>query len=205
VPDNTHERADSRRKRLRLIEAARLAVAEHGVEVSAAEIASRAEVGVGTLYRRFGTKDALIVDVVVDSFAELQVELDQAVADDDSWRGFVSFMTAHTRNLVVNRGLSEVIAPERKLEEPILEPLRKLQRSCEIITTRAQQEGIVRSDLTWRDVLLLSYSASCMAPHVGIVGGSDQWRRTLTVVLDGIRSPTQLLPGTAPTDMQSLD
>ena len=52
------ERADSRRKRLRLIEAARIAVAEKGVHISAADIAARAEVGVGTLYRRFGSKDA---------------------------------------------------------------------------------------------------------------------------------------------------
>jgi len=67
-----------------------------GWSVSAADIASRAEVGVGTLYRRFGTKEALIIDVVVDSFEELQVELDVAVADEDAWRGFVAFVTAHT-------------------------------------------------------------------------------------------------------------
>lgn len=52
------------RLRLRLMEAARLVVAEKGLDAGAAEIAARAEVGVGTLYRRFGTKEALVIDIV---------------------------------------------------------------------------------------------------------------------------------------------
>jgi hypothetical protein len=59
------ERADSRRKRLRLIEAGRLVVAEKGLDAGAAEIAARAEVGVGTLYRRFRWRVVIVVVVLV--------------------------------------------------------------------------------------------------------------------------------------------
>jgi len=93
-------------------------------------------------------------------------------------------------NLVINRGLAEIVTPERKLEEPILTPLIRLREACEKVTLRVQEQGIVRADLTWRDVILLSRAAACTAPHVGVVGSEDQWRRTLTILLDGLRSPT---------------
>ena len=59
------ERIDSQRNRRRLIEAATDAIAEKGLEVSALDIATHAGLGVGTLYRRFGTKEALIEGVLV--------------------------------------------------------------------------------------------------------------------------------------------
>jgi AcrR family transcriptional regulator len=74
------ERADSRRKRLRLIEAGRLVVAEKGLDAGAAEIAARAEVGVGTLYRRFGTREAPVKDILTDGIAEIQAVVDRALA-----------------------------------------------------------------------------------------------------------------------------
>ncbi|MCW2649721.1 MAG: transcriptional regulator, TetR family, partial [Mycobacterium sp.] len=82
-----HERADSRRKRLRLIEAARLVVAQKGLDAGAAEIAARAEVGVGTLYRRFGTREALVKDILLDGIAETQAAADRALAAPDPWTG----------------------------------------------------------------------------------------------------------------------
>jgi AcrR family transcriptional regulator len=202
VAQPIRERADSRRKRLRLIEAARIAVAEHGLDVSAADIAARAEVGVGTLYRRFGSKQALIVDVVVDSFNEVQAELDAALTDEDPGRAFAACMNALTHSLVINRGLSEIVRPEVKLVEPILTPLTRLRNACEALTLRAQQHDVIRADVTWRDILMFCYSAAIAVPFVGLVADDQQWQRTVVVLLDGLRSPRATpLPGEPPKDL----
>ena len=196
------ERADSRRKRLQLIDAAKVAVAEQGLDVSAAEIADRAEVGVGTLYRRFGSKDALIRGVVIGSFADIQTPADQALSDPDPWRSFVAFFEALTQTLVGNRAIREMLTREDTLADWILEPTHRLRESCAAITLRAQEHRLIRADVTWRDIAMLAYAAAVEPDYLGLVGDGEKWRRTVAILLDGLRtSSPQPLPGEPPIDM----
>lgn len=205
-PDRSRpERADSRRKRLQLIDAAKAAVAEQGLDVSAAEIADRAEVGVGTLYRRFGSKDALIKDAVIRSFAEIQAPADKAVADPDPWRSFVAFFEALTQTLVGNRALREMLTRDDTITNWILEPTHRLRESCATITLRAQEHRLIRTDVTWRDIAMLAYAAAVEPDYLGLVGDGEKWRRTVAVLLDGLRTPSpEPLPGGPPIDLLGI-
>jgi AcrR family transcriptional regulator len=197
------ERADSRRNRRLLIEAAQTAVAEHGIEVSALDIANAAGVGVGTLYRRFGTKEALIEHIVLAVIEEVQADADEALADPDPWRGLASFMIAFSESQLNCRGLAELAAmhPERKFEL-FGDQIRALRTTMERLTDRAHNAGVLRRDITWRDILLL-----CRAPletnhAMGLQGDEHHWRRTMAVVLDGLRAPgVSPLPGSPPQEV----
>src|SRR3977135_1341780 len=84
-----HERADSRRKRLRLIETARLVVAEKGLEAGGAQTAARAEGGVW----RLDTREDTVKDIVVAGIPEIQAAVDRALAAPDPWVGLRLFLT----------------------------------------------------------------------------------------------------------------
>jgi AcrR family transcriptional regulator len=86
-------RRDAQRNRDRILAATRAAFQERGLEVGVDEIARRAGVGMGTLYRHFPTKDALI-DAIVDArFAELTAAAEHALLADDAWEGFAGFLS----------------------------------------------------------------------------------------------------------------
>lgn len=185
------ERSDSRRKRLRLIAAAREAVAEHGLDVSAAEIATRAEVGVATLYRRFGSKEALVQDVLIDGLAEVQSAADEALADPDAWSGFARFLVALTQVQVANRGVAEFTATHSKGLPPATAPYAdRLTAAMQELTERAQAAGAVRTDVTWRDVFMLSVAPVGADECLAARAGEQQWRRTIAIALDGLRTPS---------------
>jgi AcrR family transcriptional regulator len=187
----THERADSRRKRLRLVAAAREAVAEHGLDVSAAEIAARAEVGVGTLYRRFGSKEALIQDVLIDGLAEVQAAADEALADPDPWSGLSRFLIALTEAQVVNRGVAEFTSAHTKgLPPEAAARAARLADAIKALTSRAQAAGAIRPDVNWRDIVMLSWAPIGADECLGARAGDEQWRRTMGIALDGLRTPS---------------
>lgn len=184
------ERADSRRKRLRLIEAARQAVAEHGLDVTAAEITSRAEVGMGTLYRRFGSKDALIHDVLLDGIVEVQAAAEAALADPDPWSGLERFLLALTGAQVANRGVAQFTAAHATgLPPDVAVHAARLADAVQALTARAQAAGVLRPDVTWQDIVLLSVAPIGADECLGATAGEDQWRRTIGIALDGLRTP----------------
>src|SRR3569833_1013282 len=94
-------RADARRNLERLVEAARIAVAEVGVGVSAHAIAHRAGVGVGTFYRRIPSLQVLLEAVLDEILDEIANVADQALEDPDPWHGFRVFSAAYVRLWVV--------------------------------------------------------------------------------------------------------
>src|SRR5437764_10603461 len=82
-------RSDAERNRRLILDAAREAFATGGLQVSLDEIARRAGVGVGTVYRRFADKEALIDALFEDSLGELVAQAEEALRDEDPWAGFV--------------------------------------------------------------------------------------------------------------------
>jgi len=192
VDEAPKERADSRRKRLRLIEAARAAIAEHGLDASTTDITERAEVGVGTLYRRFGSKEALIADVLVDGVVEIQTWADAALSDDDAWRGLSCFLYAYTEAQLKNLGLAEFTSgtgTKHNLPPQVAEAGSVLAGAIDRLVQRAQEQGVLRDDVTWRDIVLVSISPSGGVECLGATQGEQQWRRTIAIALDGLRGP----------------
>jgi AcrR family transcriptional regulator len=196
------ERADSRRKRLRLLAATRVAVAEQGLGVAAADIAERAEVGIGTLYRRFGSKDALIELVLLDSIGVVSTAAQRALDHEDPVSGLTTLLSVLAEGQVGNRGLREYtmgVGGERS--ESIREHTRTLRGALEKLVQRAQSSGAIRDDVTWRDVAVLAEAAATSGTYLGIAPEAEQWRRTLAVIMDGLRPPGSApLPGRPPVD-----
>jgi AcrR family transcriptional regulator len=202
--ETMQERADSRRKRLRLMEAARLVVAEKGLDAGAAEIASRAEVGVGTLYRRFGTKEALVIDIVKDGTADLQAAAERALAAPDAWDGLTQFLHDFSRAQTVNRGVREYIASEPWAGAPELHTdVMRLRDAIERLTKRAHDAGILRPDVSWHDITVLSLASANAHICLGIEATDTQTDRTTAILLDGLRAhaDSQPLPGDPPRDL----
>jgi AcrR family transcriptional regulator len=197
------ERVDSRRNRRLLIEAAQDAVAEHGVDVSALDIASAAGVGVGTLYRRFGTKEALIECVMLAVIEDLREAVDDALAEPDPWQSLAGFVMAMSEAMLECRGLAQLVAmgPERKFEL-FGEQFRALRAEIDKLADRAHAAGVLRTDITGGDIVLLSRAPLESSHAMGLRGDDRQWRRTMTVVLDGLRAPgVSPLPGSPPQEV----
>jgi len=187
-------RSDARENRDRILAAAAQAFADGGLSVSLVEIARRAGVGNATLHRNF-TKEQLIEELFQDWYARRQAMAERALADPDSWHGLVSFfedvLADGTRNRAV--GVLFAICPGWR------EPFRAMMSE---VLIRAQQAGAVRADLTAEDVTLALLG---VARTMAITGQNSpgQWRRHLTIVLDGMRAQHTLrLPGLPPSPDQ---
>jgi len=182
-------RSDSRRNRVRLVEAARELVAEKGIEVTAAEIAARAEVGVGTLYRRFGSKDALIRDILRDGLDEVETVAQAALNDPDSWHGLSSFFAFFSQTQVDNQGIAEYLSLETSVPADEMAKMNgRLSGLVEDLVERAHRDGWLRADVTWEEVVLLSRASVAATECLGVHASSGQSQRACAIILNGMRT-----------------
>src|SRR4051812_6148500 len=151
-------RADAQRNRDRIVAATRAAFAEEGLQIGVEAIARRAGVGMGTLYRHFPTKDALIAAVVDARFTELTAEADEALTADDAWDGLVTFLEHALALQAPDRGFKDALAARRG-DEPSLTPRRRrLRQAVGALVERAQASGQLRPDVTYEDMMMLLWS-----------------------------------------------
>jgi AcrR family transcriptional regulator len=192
-------RSDARRNRERIVAAASELFAEHGEDVCVDDIARRAGVGQATVFRRFPTKDDLVLAMFeqrITDAAEAVEAIAQAVGDP--WEALAAAMAEVASRQSRDRGMSQTItsgvigAPElREARERVTAPFRSL-------LARAQEAGAVRDDLTAEDVLFLISAAGNAQPCQ--LGLPDLWRRYLGVILDGMRpAGASPLPGPPPS------
>src|SRR5688572_27422051 len=102
-------RADAERNRRRILDAARTVFAEHGLGVGVEVVAREAGVGVGTIYRRFPTKDRLLGAIVDDRVDELRARL-EGVADDDPWQALTTAAEILAGVVARDRGFYEALS-----------------------------------------------------------------------------------------------
>jgi AcrR family transcriptional regulator len=180
-------RADARRNRDRVLEAARAAFGAEGSDVSLDEIARRAGVGAGTVYRHFPTKEALFEAVVRDRMGELVEEARALLDDPDPGRAFSSFVERLGREGALKRDLVEALAYDgihlQFGEAPIL---RALTDALGELLRRAQHVGAVRSDISVDDVVALLAGAAYAICHSG--ADDERTRRLLAIMYDGLRA-----------------
>ena len=180
-------RADAARNRARVLEAARAAFAESGLEVGVDEIARRAHVGKGTLYRRFPTKEALVRAIFDDVLDELERAAGDAAGDPDPWQALVRFLRAAAAMQAANQGFYDVVAQRLGPRALTVAHRDRMRGIVEGPLRRAQAAGAVRVDLRADDVpmLLRMVGATTRPMLAGHPGGS--WPRYLALLLDGIR------------------
>ena len=134
-------RKDAQRNRDRIIAATRAAFQERGLDVGVDEIARRAGVGMGTLYRHFPTKDALI-DAIVDArFAELTEAAERALEAPDAWDGFAGFLASAVELQATDRGFKDALAARGRDERRVKARARSSMRS----STGSSRAGATRA------------------------------------------------------------
>jgi AcrR family transcriptional regulator len=181
-------RRDARRNRAAIVAAARQVFCDQGLEAPLEQIARHARVGIATLYRRFPNRGALLDAVLTDN---LQAHIDaaeQALASDDPWDGFASYLEQSCRLQAADRGLNDVMGmrfPRATATEAAKTRLFELVGQ---LVDRAQQSGHLRADLTLEDLAFLNWANTRILPAVRAAGAPDAWRRYLGLLLDGFRA-----------------
>ena len=179
-------RADAQRNRDRILEVARETFTQEGLNVPVDLIAERANVGVGTFYRHFPTKEALASAILASRLESLIGEAEQLEQSPDPGDAFFGFLRLMAERSSADMALADafteagydVKSGSAAFKERLLETLGRM-------LGRAQASGAVRTDLTSSDVLALM-AASCMATGRFGLSGADR-DRVLGVVLDGLR------------------
>jgi AcrR family transcriptional regulator len=186
-------RSDARRNRERIVAAARDLFASHGVDVPTREVASRAGVGVGTLYRHFPARDDLVDAVLEEEFEELIALAESALAEDDAWRGFTRFVEEALQRHACNRGLKDVVETHVHGRQRATAMRSRIRELAARLVARAQEDGALRRDFTPQDIAPIFWACDRVSELAGEVA-PDVWRRHLGFVLDGLRSerPTPL-------------
>lgn len=180
-------RRDAELNRQRILRAARGLFAERGLDVSLDEIAATAGLGVGTVYRRFPTKEALVEELFEDRLREVVVAGERAVADPDPWRGLVGFLEDTNAQHATDRGLREVTLGSRFGHDHVARARDSLQPIITQLVVRAQEHGRLRTDVAPADVPIITIMVSAVADYAGQVE-PDIWRRYLSLILDGLRA-----------------
>ena len=108
------------------------------------------------------------------------------------------------RHLVASRGLRQFGAELRAKSKaiPALQQIGYLRDMLKTLTERAQQAGVVRDDVTWRDLAIFARATATDEDALAVVGDKEQWQRSLAVLMDGLRTAgSRVLPGQPPTDL----
>jgi AcrR family transcriptional regulator len=184
-------RCDARRNRERIVEAARAAFAAQGQNAQIDDIARRAEVGVGTVYRHFPTKEALVSELIRLKLTAIRDRARGWLAEggdpEDALTGFV-------------REQAEVISEDAALQQmlwaeteeafaPVAPLFGEVSEAVGTLISRAQETGAIRPDLEVDDVrtFMCGLGAIMAADRRGVM--RFDWRRQLEFMLDGMRAP----------------
>jgi AcrR family transcriptional regulator len=185
-------RADARRNRAAVIEAAQVLFADQGLDAQMPDIAKAAKVGVGTVYRHFPTKDDLI-EALVEARFERIAERGRAVleeAKDDPWKAFCDYMHFSVELQANDRALSQVMASQPEIMRAHAESSGVLELSGQLVAL-AQGSGELRKDAEVWDVpmIICGLGHVTQAARAGQMAPGMSWERFLAIVLDGLRAP----------------
>jgi AcrR family transcriptional regulator len=182
-------RADARRNRERVLESARVCFGKRGLETQMDDVAAHAGVGVGTVYRHFATKEALVDALAAAYFAREAALAEQALTVKDPWEAFAGFLRAGAEVLAENRALAQISA-----DRPEVMRDAAFAADAEIgffgtldqLIGRAKTAGVLRPDFELEDIpaIMCSLGALQISPK-----GFTSWRRVLAFVLDGLHGP----------------
>ncbi len=179
-------RADARRNRVRIIESAREVFAECGAEAQIDDVARRAGVGVGTVYRHFPTKEALIAEIVRQKFRVMGANAREALErDGEPFAVFADLLRTNAELCARDAGVQEAITDYGESVWVYAQAeLQELYVPTAELIDRAQRAGTMRPDVTVDDIPMLMCGVSATMPHSG--AGFD-WHRHLEFVIDALR------------------
>ncbi len=190
-------RADAARNRELLLAAAEDEFAERGLDASVADIASRAGVAKGTVFRHFASKEELIAAIVGEHMAGLRDVAHRLLDAADPEAALLEFLTV-AADRRQQRDLTFLTAASAG--DPTVAKLRdELHTDVTALVDRARDVGVVRADVTGTDVFLLICAPVHVMDYV-TDPPADLWRRYLAIIFDGLRpAGATALPRPAPS------
>jgi AcrR family transcriptional regulator len=180
-------RADAERNRQRVLEVAQEVFAKEGLSAPIDEIARRAGLGVGTLYRHFPTKEALFEAIVVGRMEGLVSHARAGAKADDPGSAFFDFLERMVAEGAAKKDFLTALAGTGVDMQRIAAIKQQMKRAVAVLLERAQKARAVRDDVETVDVLTLVMGSVGAADQHG--AGPRERSRLLAVIFDGLRAP----------------
>lgn len=180
-------RSDAERNRQRVLAAARELFATKGLEPNLNDVAHHAKLGVGTVYRRFATKEDLVEAIFEDAIDQIATLAETALQQEDSWAAFVWFVEHLCELTATDRGLREMVYSKAYGGYRVECARERLDPPVFRLVERARADGHLRADIEPTDMPIISLLAGTVSEWAGHVE-PDLWRRYVALLLDGMRS-----------------
>lgn len=194
--EDTPLRADARRNRDQILVAAREIFAERGADVAMDEIARRASVGVGTLYRRFADRETLIRAVFRETFQAVADEVEAALGEEPTgWAALARIMRQSAWLHVSVQAKSPTVTAVVKADSETSHLRDHLLDRLGEVVRRAQEEGTLRRDVAVGDLAILFMSVVNQTPTLTPEAAGIAPGRMLAIMMDGLRAT---VPGELP-------
>ncbi|MFI8987234.1 TetR/AcrR family transcriptional regulator [Streptomyces antimycoticus] len=198
-------RADAQRNAEKLRAAAAELFQERGLKVPLKEIARRAGVSHGTLYNLFGTREALIDEVVTGLAADRLAETaERALSFEEAREGFAYYVEKVCELQATDPAVADVVSGRYPAAECLMAICAQAQDAATRIIERAQAADAIRPDFTGEDLLLFFCTNALLARAVADTA-PDAWRRQVAFLLDGLSTETAQGPlAVAPLTSQQM-
>jgi AcrR family transcriptional regulator len=188
--------AEAERNDRALLEAAREVLASRGPEAPVSAIAERAGIGMGSLYRRYRSKEELLQRLCLLAMDHAIEAAEAGLAADDTWEGFAGYVE---RCVTFGSGALAPLAGTIATTREMRERNRRSRDLLGALVERAKRDGGLRSDVDALDVVWLIEHFSRSRPSRPTVESENVRQRLLAIALDGLRSAgARPLPGTPP-------
>ncbi|XKK39857.1 TetR/AcrR family transcriptional regulator [Nocardiopsis sp. ARC36] len=183
-------RADAQRNAEKLRAAAAELFQERGLKVPLKEIARRAGVSHGTLYNLFGTREALIDEVVADLAADrLGEAVEHALSFEDAWEGFAYYVERVCELQATHPAVADVVGGRYPNSGRLMAICDRALEAGTRIVERARLAGAVRPDFTGEDLMLVFGTNAVLSRAAADADAApDVWRRGVAFLLDGLRA-----------------
>jgi AcrR family transcriptional regulator len=193
-------RRDAERNRQRILAAAAEVFTERGLDVSLDEVARHAGVGVGTVYRRFADKEALVDTLFISYVDNLAAIAEHALEMPDAEEALFWFFENWMEAMANNIGLRQLLMFATYAGDRVAYARSRFAPLVSAIVARAQATGQVRADLAGTDIPFIGLMLSSAAEYAQQTQ-PEIWRRYLTLLIDGIRASRD---GTTPLPVPPL-
>jgi len=184
APPGKPIRADAQRNRARILAAAEAVFTERGPSASTEEVARRAGVAIGTVFRHFPTKNDLLAAILKELMQRLTDDANSAVADGDPATAFFAFFTRVVEQAAAKKTVIDLLA-EAGIDLDAAKPVQALRQAIGSLLAGAQQAGAVRDDIRLTEVMALLTATSQTALRAG--WSPELQQRALAVIYAGLR------------------
>ena len=193
-------RRDAERNRQRILRAAAEVFGERGLDATLDDVAHRAGVGGGTVYRRFPDKESLVGELFQHRIDAMVAIAEEACAADDPWAGLVSYLEHMGETMAGDLGLRQMLLFATYGRDRFAYAREGMRPVIARMIARAQAAGLVRDDLSATDVPMIVCMLATAAEYAGPVQ-PGVWRRYLALIIDGLRPARD---GTSPLPLPAL-